>query len=257
MKIVFIGAGNVATHLASVMDSTGFEIIQIFSQTIESAKALSKKLSRKPVYTNQIDQIDNGADLYIFSIKDSALQQVASQIKPNLGIWIHTAGSMSIDLFNGYADHFGVIYPLQTFSKNKSIDWTNIPIFLEASDTDTLEVLKLVANRLSKSVYELSSDKRKYVHLTGVFACNFTNYMYSVSADILQQAGLPFEVALPLIDETCAKVHTLSPKEAQTGPAIRFDENVMNRHINLIEDAKLKEIYRLISEKIHENHLKK
>lgn len=257
MKVVFIGAGNVATHLASVMDSTGFEIIQIFSQTIESAKALSEKLSKKPTYINQIDQIDNRADLYIFSIKDSALQQVVSQIKPNSGIWTHTAGSMSIDLFSGYADHFGVIYPLQTFSKNKPIDWTNIPIFLEASDTDTLDVLKSVADQLSKSVYELSSDKRKYVHLTGVFACNFTNYMYSVSADILQQAGLPFEVALPLIDETCAKVHTLSPKEAQTGPAIRFDENVMNRHIDLIEDAKLKEIYRLISEKIHENHLKK
>ena len=257
MKIVFIGAGNVATHLASTMDSTGFEIIQIFSQTIESAKALSEKLSKKPVYTNQIDQIDNRADLYIFSIKDSALQQVVSQIKPNSGIWVHTAGSMSINIFNGYADRFGVIYPLQTFSKSKSIDWTNIPIFLEASDSDTLEVLKSVANKLSKSVHELSSDKRKYVHLTGVFACNFTNYMYSVSADILQQAGLPFEVALPLIDETCAKVHTLSPKEAQTGPAIRFDENVMNRHIDLIEDAKLKEIYRLISEKIHENHLKK
>ncbi|WP_101689000.1 Rossmann-like and DUF2520 domain-containing protein [Dysgonomonas massiliensis] len=257
MKIVFIGAGNVATHLASAMDSTGFEIIQIFSQTIESAKALSEKLSKKPIYTNQIDQIDNRADLYIFSIKDSALQQVVSQIKPNSGIWIHTAGSMSIDLFRGYANRFGVIYPLQTFSKNKQVDWTNIPIFLEASDIDTLDVLKSVAGQLSKSVYELSSDKRKYVHLTGVFACNFTNYMYSASADILQQAGLPFEVALPLIDETCAKVHTLSPKEAQTGPAIRFDENVMNRHIDLIEDAKLKEIYRLISEKIHENHLKK
>lgn len=257
MKVVFIGAGNVATHLASVMDSAGFDIIQIFSQTIESAKALSEKLGKKPIYINQIDQIDNGADTYIFSIKDSALQQIISQIKSNSGIWVHTAGSMPIDLFQGYANRFGVVYPLQTFSKNKPVDWTNIPIFLEASDADTLKTLKVVANKLSKSVYELSSDKRKYVHLTGVFACNFTNYMYSVSADILQQAGLPFEVALPLIDETCAKVHTLSPKEAQTGPAIRFDENVMNRHIDLIEDAKLKEIYRLISEKIHANHIKK
>lgn len=257
MKVIFIGAGNVATHLASVMDSAGFEIIQIFSQTIESAKALSEKLSKKPTYINKIDQIDNGADLYVFSIKDSALQEVVSRIEPNSGIWAHTAGSMSIDLFGGYAKRFGVIYPLQTFSKNKTVDWTNIPIFLEASDTDTLEVLKSVANKLSKSVYELTSEKRKFVHLTGVFACNFTNYMYSVSADILQQAGLPFEVALPLIDETCTKVHSLSPKEAQTGPAIRFDENVMNRHINLIQDPKLKEIYRLISEKIHENHLNK
>lgn len=256
MKVVFIGAGNVATHLASVMDSNGFEIVHIFSQTIESAQALSDKLSNKPIYTNIINEIDNKADLYIFSIKDSALQEVISQLEPNSGIWVHTAGSMSISVFEGFANRFGVIYPLQTFSKNKSIDWTNVPIFLEASDADTLQILRSVANKISNSVHELSSDKRKYVHLTGVFACNFTNYMYSVSADILQQAGLPFEVALPLIDETCAKVHSLSPREAQTGPAIRFDENVMNRHIDLIQDTKLKEIYRLISEKIHENHLK-
>lgn len=254
MKVVFIGAGNVATHLATVMDSKEFDIVQIYSYTIKSAQTLSVKLGKSTPCTNQIMDIDSCADLYIFSIKDSALQQVISQMKPNKGVWAHTAGSMPMSIFEGYTEHYGVIYPLQTFSKSKAIDWTNIPIFVEASDEKTLSVLQSVASKFSKSVHELSSEKRKYVHLTGVFACNFTNYMYNVSADILQQAGLPFEVALPLIDETCAKVHTLSPIEAQTGPAVRYDQNVMNRHLDLIEDKTLKDIYRLISDKIHENH---
>lgn len=254
MKVTFIGAGNVATHLATTMLEKGYEIAQIYSYSEESAKSLADKLNKPDIYTNRISDIYPDSDLYIFALKDSVLQEVASQLSSNNGIWIHTAGSMPLDIFKGLNKHYGVIYPLQTFSKNKPLNWDNIPLFLEASDTDTLSKLQQVAQSISSNVYELNSDKRKYVHLTGVFACNFTNYMYSVSADILKDAGLPFEVALPLIEETCAKVHTLSPIEAQTGPAVRYDENVMQKHLSLIDDEQLKELYHLISKKIYENH---
>lgn len=254
MKVVFIGAGNVATHMATAMSACGFNVIQIYSRTDESARILASKIGESTTYTNQISNINPNADIYIFSLKDSVLQEIASSITPNSGIWVHTAGSMPLEIFEGLNQHYGVIYPLQTFSKNKPLDWSNVPIFLEASDQKTLDILYGVALQISSKVYELSSEKRKYVHLTGVFACNFTNYMYSVSADILKKADLPFDVALPLIEETCNKVHTLSPIEAQTGPAVRYDENVMKKHLNLIDDEQLKELYRLMSEKIYENH---
>lgn len=255
MKVVFIGAGNVATNLATELHNQSFNIVQIYSRTIESAKTLADKINTE--YTIDIGKVTTDADLYIFSVKDSILQELASMLPTNNGIWIHTAGSMPFNIFENYSSQYGVIYPFQTFSKNKSIDWKNIPIFIEASDRSTLEKLNYIASTLSHHVQELSSEQRQYVHLTGVFACNFTNYMYTLSAEILKKANLEFDIALPLIDETCNKIHSLTPFDAQTGPAVRFDKNVMNKHLALIEDEKIKELYQLISEKIYETHKNK
>lgn len=249
MKVVFIGAGNVATRLALELYNKDFDIIQVYSRTIESASALAKQVEAIPI-TELSSTIDD-ADLYIFALKDSILQDIISQLPPNDGLWVHTAGSMPLSVFQGQARSYGVLYPFQTFSKDRNIEWDNIPLFIEASDVDSLALLTNVAKQLSANVRKLSSEKRRYVHLTGVFACNFTNHMYRLSSLFLEQAGLPFNTVLPLIDETASKVHTLTPQQAQTGPAVRYDENVINKHLALIEDEEIQEIYKVLSDNIH------
>lgn len=254
MKIVFVGAGNVATRLAVELYKKQFDIIQVYSHTLLSANTLAQQVDATP--TTDLSLLNDNADLYIFAIKDSALEYVISQIPANNGLWIHTAGSMPLSVFDGHTENYGVLYPFQTFSKDRAVEWSNIPIFIEASNKDSFNLLNNVANQLSENVRELSSDKRRYVHLTGVFACNFTNHMYSLSSLFLKQAGLGFDTALPLIDETASKVHSLTPQEAQTGPAIRYDENVINKHLDLIDNIEIKEIYKLISENIHKLNTK-
>lgn len=249
MKVVFIGAGRLATHLAIELSKLSFNILQVYSRTDLSAIELAQKVNAEA--TSNIKEIESNADIYIFSVKDSALTGLLVQIPPNNGLWIHTAGSIPINIFEKYNDRYGVLYPFQTFSKDRYLDFKTIPIFIEANNKKDLSILTTIANQISNKVYPLSSEKRQYIHLTGVFACNFVNHMYSISQDILKKEGIPFDITLPLIDETAAKVHSLSPKEAQTGPAIRYDENVINKHIQLIEDADLKEIYALISKNIY------
>jgi predicted short-subunit dehydrogenase-like oxidoreductase (DUF2520 family) len=249
MKVVFIGAGNVATRLAKELYKKSFDIIQIYSQTMNSASVLAEEVQAIPVA--DISTVINDADLYIFSVKDSALENLISKLPKNNGLWIHTAGSMPMDVFKGYALYYGVLYPFQTFSKSRDVNWAEVPVFTEGSNDYSREMLHHIARQLSSKVMDLSTEDRKFLHLTGVFACNFTNHMYMLSKQILQRINLPFDVALPLIDETAEKVHLLSPEKAPTGPAIRYDENVINKHLSLIEDEKIKQLYRLISEDIH------
>lgn len=252
MKVVFIGAGRLATHLAIELSKHSFNILQIYNRTESSAIELAQQVSAKA--TSNIREVETDADIYIFSVKDSALPELLAEMPSNKGLWIHTAGSIPLNIFEGYSNRYGVFYPFQTFSKDRDLDFSIIPIFLEANNTDDLNILFDIAEQISNKVYSLSSEKRQYIHLTGVFACNFVNHMYSISHDILEKEGIPFNTVLPLIDETAAKVHSLSPKEAQTGPAIRYDENVINKHLELIEDPDLKEIYSLISKNIYKTN---
>lgn len=252
MKIIFIGAGNLATNMAMELKKYSHDIVQIYSQTIESAQLLAKKTGSKA--TNNIEEIAIDADIYIFSVKDSVLASLLAKMHPNDGIWVHTAGSLSLDIFKEYSNKCGVVYPLQTFNKNRSVDFKKIPLFVEANTKSCFDILFSVFNCLSDNVVELSSEKRKYLHLTGVFACNFVNHMYRISEEILQSVDIPFEVLIPLIDKTASKIHEMKPKDAQTGPAIRFDENVINKHLSLLSDNKRKAIYKIISEDIHESN---
>lgn len=249
MNIVFIGAGKLATHLAIELTKHSFKIQQVYSRTDSSAQELANKVCSKA--TSDIKQIDIDADIYIFSVKDSALPTLLSEMPANNGLWLHTAGSINADIFINYTNRYGVIYPFQTFSKERQIDFRRIPVFVEANNESDLRLLHDVCLQISDKVYTLSSEKRQYLHLTGVFACNFVNHMYAISQHILENEDIPFDTLLPLIDETASKVHTLSPQEAQTGPAIRYDENVIQKHIDLIADSDLKEIYSLISKNIH------
>lgn len=251
-NIVIIGAGNVATQIAKELHQKGHNILQVYSRTIESASLLAQQVNAN--YTIELDKLIADADFYIFSVKDSVLEDVIASISNNRGIWIHTSGSMPMTIFKEKTSNHGVLYPLQTFNKEKDINWQEIPLFLEASDDDTYNAIWQLASALSDKIFPLSSDKRQYIHLSGVFACNFVNHMYDLANQFVTKTGLPYEVLLPLIDETSRKVHLLNPHDAQTGPAIRYDENVINKHLKLIEEQTTKEIYRLLSESIHQKH---
>ena len=213
--------------------------------------------------------------LYIFSVKDSALVQLVAQLcrheadglgedgavnalrKAKKGeherVFLHTAGSMPMSVFREKALHYGVLYPMQTFSKQREVDFSIIPCFIEANDEFALKQIEGLAGQISHRVYQLSSEDRKYLHLSAVFACNFANHCYAVSQELLQQHGIPFDVMLPLIDETAAKVHGMTPKDAQTGPAVRYDENVIGKQIQLLENQPyFQKIYDSMSKSIHE-----
>lgn len=255
MNVVLIGAANLATNLAKELIKKKFNIIEIYSRSLKSAQELAAITNAKA--TNEIETISTNADLYIFSVKDSVLSDLIDKLPHNNAIWLHTAGSIPADVLKNKVDKYGVIYPLQTFSKNKSVDFNNIPIFVEGNNSDIESIIYSFAQKLSSKVYKLSSEKRKYIHLSAVFACNFTNHMYTIANNILEQEGIPFDVLLPLIDETALKVHSISPIDAQTGPAVRYDKNVIEKQLNLIEDTNTKEIYKLISKNIHKINNKK
>lgn len=252
MKIVLIGAGNLATHLGKALHAAGHDMVQVFSRTMQSAETLASLLDAEPL--TDMAQVRDDADVYIFSVKDSALEQLISQLcGGEKKVFLHTAGSMPMSVFREKALHYGVLYPMQTFSKQREVDFSIIPCFIEANDEFALKQIEGLAGQISHRVFQLSSEDRKYLHLSAVFACNFANHCYAASLELLQQHGIPFDVMLPLIDETAAKVHGMTPKEAQTGPAVRYDENVIGKQIQLLENQPyFQKIYDCMSKSIHE-----
>lgn len=253
MKIAFIGAGNLATHLAQALLAAGHDVAQVYSRTEASAGLLARRLGCEAV--TAVADIVADADLYVFSVSDSALEQLAAQVCPGRekGVFVHTAGSMPMSVFGGKAQHYGVIYPMQTFTKARKVDFSVIPCFVEGSDPATLSMLQTVCASISRSVICLSSEKRRTLHLAAVFACNFANHCYDVASRLLAEQGLDFGCMLPLIGETAAKVGDMSPAEAQTGPAVRFDRNVMERHLAMLDGKpQWQRLYEIMSEDIHQ-----
>lgn len=249
-RIVMIGAGNLATQVAIALQKSGNIIDTIYSRTTASALQLAQRLHCD--YTTQIEKIPTDADLYLFAVKDSALQEVIKQMPCTTGVWAHTAGSIPMDIFAALPHQaYGVFYPLQTFSKERAVDMSVVPFFIEGVNTAVVEKLTDVAKSVSSHVHEASSVQRRGLHLAAVFACNFTNHMYHIAANLLAEQELPFEALLPLITESAAKVATLSPQEAQTGPAVRYDENVITKQTTLLQDTHVKELYTLLSNNIY------
>ena len=253
MRIVLVGAGGLGTNLGLALHEAGHDVLAVFSRTMEHARMLAERIGSQP--TDDICALPNEADLFIVSVKDAVLTDVVQQLMQGREeqYFAHTAGSMSLTLFQGMARHYGVFYPMQSFSKERRINFSEVPVFLEASDAQTLTQLKALSATLTPHVYELSTDERRYLHLAAVFACNFANHCYALSAEILQQHGLPFSVMLPLIDETARKVHHLSPLEAQTGPAVRYDLNVISKQQQLLDDPDMRELYERLSKSIHQH----
>lgn len=233
MKIVLIGRGRLATNLEHALLSAGHEVASINSRTLEA--------------------LPLEADVYIVAVKDAALADVirAATKGRESQLFVHTAGSMPMDIFKGLTVHYGVFYPMQTFSKERLVDFNDISVFLETNDAVSMERLKMLSTTLTTHIYELDSEERKHLHLAAVFACNFVNHCYALSAEVLAAKGLPFSVMLPLVDETAQKVHELSPREAQTGPAVRGDQNVMQMQANMLAgNPAVKQIYEALSNDI-------
>ncbi len=195
---------------------------------------------------------------YLLPLALLALGAILYELLPQIvsgkenALWVHTAGSIPMNIWQGHVARYGVLYPMQTFSKQREVDFGQIPCFVESNSEEDVQLLKDIASALSEKVYEASSEQRKSLHLAAVFTCNFTNHMYVLAAELLKKYGLPFEAMLPLIDETARKVHELEPLAAQTGPAVRYDENVIDEHLRMLADEpQMLELYREISENIH------
>lgn len=252
ISIVLVGAGNLATNLGKALCRKGVRPIQVYSRTEESAQTLADVIGAS--YTTRTDQIRKDADLYIVALKDDALPALIPPLTEGRGdaLWVHTAGSVPMQVWQGHAARYGVFYPMQTFSKRREVDFGNIPLFVESNSESDLALLKTLAAALTTQVHEADSEQRKSLHLAAVFTCNFTNHMYAVAEQLLQKYHLPFEAMLPLIDETARKVHELSPRLAQTGPAVRYDEQVMAGHLAMLADEpEWQQLYRQLSESIH------
>lgn len=256
MRIVIIGAGNMATGLATALSSKGHNIVQVYSRTIDAARTLATRLGEHVAYTHNTQEIATDAQLYIFSISDSALPDVIAQMPSNNGLWVHTAGSMPMEVFATHTSRYGVIYPMQTVSKERTIDWSEIPIFIEASTPADTQLIEELAHSISQEVVRCNSQQRQALHLAAVFACNFTNHMYAIAEKLLQEQGLNFDFMQHLIRETERKAELISPRKGQTGPAIRHDNNVMDKHLKLLQGTPEEEIYRIISSNIqlYDNH---
>lgn len=253
LNCVFIGAGNLATQLSSVLQKRGFKIIQIYSRTVLSAKTLAEKLGTD--FTILPEDIFIEADIYFVAIKDSAFDQVLPHINFENKLVVHCSGSLPLSHLEKYATNIGVFYPLQTFSKQRDVSFIEIPVFIEANSVENENVLLQVAGEISNSVAVLNSEKRKILHIAAVFASNFVNHFYTISSEILKSKEIPFEVLKPLILETALKVQELDPKEAQSGPAVRFDENIISGHLKELKDFRnYMELYNSISKSIFEHH---
>lgn len=254
MKIALIGAGNVATCLGPRLKEAGHEITAVYSRTVESARALANRLGA--TYTTDLKDVP-ASDAAIVMLKDDALKELAPAISDSLNdtLLLHTAGSVSMDIwYTAGAMKYGVLYPMQTFSKTSVIDWSQVPLFIEGSSDQTLDSIRELALTVSPDVTVLSSEGRKKLHLAAVFTCNFSNHMYAIAEQLLAAEGVPFRVMLPLVRETARKVETMNPKDAQTGPAIRGDRKVIDEHLALLKDnPEYAELYRLISTDINKN----
>lgn len=250
-RIVLLGAGNVATHIALALKKRGCAPIQVWSRTMASSSVLAEKIGC--MVAESIDDVVYDADIYIISVADNALSSVIDRLCENHkgGVFVHTAGTMYMQLFAGRAEHYGVLYPMQTFSKSKPLDFSKVPCFIEANDKFAFDMVSSLASQISCKVVELSGENRVWLHIAAVFACNFSNACYAMAARLLKEHGLDFDIMLPLIEETTSKLHALSPVEAQTGPAVRGDTNVMNMHLSKLSgDCDLQTVYKIMSDEI-------
>jgi predicted short-subunit dehydrogenase-like oxidoreductase (DUF2520 family) len=248
IRIVIIGAGNVGQHLISAFaKSDAIEVIQVFTRNPETIFPLSNSVKAVHSYTEITE-----ADLYIISVSDNAIAEVSRNLPFKNKLVVHTSGSVSMTNLDA-KNRKGVFYPLQTFSKSKEVNFSGIPMCMEAENQTDYQVLELVAKTISDIVFNINSEQRKALHVAAVFVNNFVNHLYQIGHDICIENNIPFEILNPLIKETANKVILLSPKEAQTGPAKRNDTQTINSHLSFLSDETQKEIYKTLTKSIIDN----
>lgn len=248
--IAIIGTGNVAHWVASrLKDSQEFPVAQVYGRRMDQVRALAGKVGAQAI--DDLSELRRDCDLYLFTVKDDAYREVLEKVPFTMPLALHTAGSVSQRVFEGHAREYGVLYPLQTISKNADLEGLEVPLCVEDDRLGvSCERVWRLATALSDQSRRVGEDQRAVLHLAAVFACNFSNAMASAADEILAANGLDFKMLLPLMRQTLDKLQELSPVEAQTGPAVRGDRAVMNKHIRMLEDERLRNIYREISEYI-------
>jgi predicted short-subunit dehydrogenase-like oxidoreductase (DUF2520 family) len=229
IKVVVIGTGNVASHLTHVYSKTN---------TIEISQVNSRNLIEIPL-----------SDIIIIAVSDDAIATVSKQLKDIQSLVVHTSGAVDMNAIN--QKRKGVFYPLQSFTKDKSVDFSTIPICIESTNNDDIKLLENLASSINSKPYKISTEQRKKIHLAAVFVNNFTNYMYTIGQDICEENTIPFEILQPLILETANKVKKISPRNAQTGPAKRNDKQTITNHLENL-NLQQQEIYKLITKSIQE-----
>ena len=256
---VSIGAGNVAYHLCKGLTENGFVLKQVYSRSNESSQYLSSKFQAG--YTTSLSEIID-ADFYIVSVSDSAIISLLSELQITDKLIMHTSGSMGIDIFQNKFSKYGVLYPLQTFSKNVDLDLSKVPFLIEGSEPEIQKSIMLIAGKLSNVVHVMDSSQIKLIHIAAVIVSNFTNYMYLSGYELLKDTGIDFKLLFPLIEETLKKAQSGNPALFQTGPARRGDLNIINEHIKTLSfKPDLQKFYTFISNNIRDyftnNHHKK
>lgn len=248
ISIVILGSGNVAQHLINaVMKSDGLQLLQVFARNPESISGLIPYDKITSSFETILD-----ADLYLISVSDNAISEVSISLKFKNKLVAHTSGSFSIDDLDS-RNRKAVFYPLQTFSKNKEINFREVPICLESQNESDFKILEKVAYCISDKVFTINSSQRKSLHVSAVFVSNFVNHLYSIGNDICKENEVDFDILKPLIQETAHKILSLAPNEAQTGPAKRNDTLTINSHLQFISDENQKETYKMLTKSIIDN----
>ncbi len=252
MKIVMIGTGNVAMHLGPALIKAGHEMLQLVGRSEKHAKFLANKLSCD--YTTDKEQISTKADTYIIAVRDEAINLYVKHIPSQAKLVVHTSGSVNSKIFSGKLQHYGVLYPIQTFSSKRKINFETVPLCLEANSEKAKKKLQTLAKSLSKEVHWISQDQRQTIHLAAVFANNFSNHLFALAEDILTKKGISFDLLRPLIAETATKVQKKSAHQMQTGPAKRGDTTTIEKHMALLKNKpQLLQLYKMLTESIQEN----
>lgn len=251
MRISFIGSGNVATHLSNAFYKAQHTIVQIYSLQLENAKILAQQVEAEPIQV--LEKLDHSVDLYFICVPDQYISEISDQL-PKAIPQVHTSGNTLLSQLKGNTT--GVFYPLQTFSKDKSIAYSELNILLESEDESTLNLLTALGNQLGSQIHYVSSTERQKLHVAAVFACNFSNLMVDISEEILSKNNLDTKLLLPLIQETTNKLNTLSARQAQTGPAVRGDSNTISTHKNILKQfsPSIQNIYEALTTEIQKRH---
>lgn len=245
IQVTIIGSGNVAHHLINAFShESEIKLVQVFSRKPE---AIAGIISSDKIISdyNQLESVD----VIIIAVSDDAISDVSNQITLQNQLVVHTSGSVNMEALND-KNRKGVFYPLQTFSKSKAVDFKIIPVCLEAQNDRDYETLEAVAKSISEVIYKVNSEQRKALHVAAVFVSNFVNHLYQMGNEICAENHLSFDILKPLIQEVADKIITLTPKEAQTGPAKRNDSQTINAHLSFLTDENQKEIYKLLTKSI-------
>lgn len=243
ISVTIIGCGNVGSHLINTfLKSSEVKIVQVYNRSVESLKQFEEQI---PTTTNLEDLLE--ADLYIISVSDNSIKEISINLTKSNKLVVHTSGSTNIDVLTSKRN--GVFYPLQSFSKDKQVNFKHIPICIEANNNDDLIILESLASLISDHVYLLDSEKRFKMHISAVFVNNFVNHLYHFGSEICEKNNIPFEILHPLIKETAEKVQTLSPLNAQTGPAKRNDTVTIENQLKKLSGNQLN-IYKSLTNSI-------